>query len=377
MSSLLPPVGTLLSESWGVLQRAWGKLLAFILLGAFLIGIALAVMVVAMIVAFGLDMGKLNELNPLVIAQGANAANLALLLLVFTFSVVFVSFLTLVFSVGQVVIVDRAYHKKSVSFGEALNVGFARALPLFAVNVVASFLVLGGNGLFFIPGAIFAILFGFAGYEIVLHKLGVVAALRESVRIVKASFFGLLGRGVLLYIGVMILQRLQEVLIQSGNGLDVIIQIVIALIYSFMLAITPVVLYEQAKSAAKNAPSVRLKPIVFTSIVGYVIGVFLLTAFIAMISNSTVQKQFNEAFRQGFQQELQRQTDLEKNTDSSLEMMPNPENTDMMDEMMPSETLLPSVQEYENNLRQMGIDTQSKEGREMMETYKKALLQAR
>lgn len=372
MSSLLPPVGTLFSESWDVLQRAWLKLLAIILLGVFVFGFALVVVFVAMMAAFGLDMEKLSELISLVLAQGATPSTVGPLLFL-VLSVLLISFIALVLSAGQVVIVDRAYHKKPVSFGEALNVGFARALPLFAANVAVAVLVLGGNSLFFVPGAIFAILFGFSGYEIVLNKLGVAAALRESVRIVKASFFGLLGRGVLLYIGALILQTVQEALVQSGNGFSLIIQMVIALLYSLMAMIIPVVLYEQAKTAAKNAPKASLKPIVILSIVGYVIGALFLAGLISLFSDSNIQKQFGEAFQKGFQQEMQRQTNIEQKTESELNMMQNLENTDMMDEMMSPEALLPSVEEYETTLRQMGIDPQSKEGKEMMDAYNTAL----
>jgi len=373
MSSHLPPVGTLFSESWDVLQRAWLKLLAIILLGVFVFGFALSITFVAMVAAFGLDMEKLNELISLTIAQGATASTVGPLLLVLVPSVLLISFITLVLSAGQVVLVDSAYHKKLVSFGEALNVGFARALPLFAVNVVASVLVLGGNSLFFVPGAIFALLFGFSGYEIVLNKLGVIAALRESVRIVKASFFGLLGRGVLLYIGAMILQSVQQALMESGSGFNLIIQMVIAVLYSLMGMIIPVVLYEQAKTAAVNAPQASLKPIVLISVVGYIVGALLFAGFIFLISNRDIQKQFGEVFQNGLKQETQRQINVERSPGSGSEMMQNLESSTLMDDTMPTQPFLPSAEEYEQTLLQMGISPQSKEGRALMDTHKKTL----
>lgn len=372
MSSLLPSVGTLFSESWDVFQRAWLKLLAIILLGVFVFGFVLVVVIVVMMATFGLEMEKLSELISLVIAQEATPSTVGPLLFL-VLSVLLISFITLVLSAGQVVIVDRAYHKKPVSFGEALNVGFARALPLFAANVAAAVLVLGGNSLFFVPGAIFALLFGFSGYEIVLNKFGVAAALRESVRIVKASFFGLLGRGVLLYIGAMILQSVQQALMESGNSFNLIIQMVITVLYSLMAMIIPVVLYEQAKTAAVQAPQASLKPIVLISVVGYMVGALLLAVFIFLISNRDIQKQFGEAFQNGLQQETQRQINVERSPGSSSEMMQNLESSTLMDDAMSTKPPLPSAEEYEQTLIQMGISPQSKEGQEMMDAYNTAL----
>lgn len=89
----------------------------------------------------------------------------------------------------------NGFNGKTTAFGDAFNVGVQNFLPLLGLAIVASFGMMLGFILLFVPGVILAVMWSVGSPAVVVEKRGVFASLQRSRELTKGyrwQVFGLL-----------------------------------------------------------------------------------------------------------------------------------------------------------------------------------------
>lgn len=289
--SAFPSVKELFIKSWDVFTASWYKQLALNVVSFFLITL---ISVVASVVFFALNIRNVSQLN----STPQNFASIlssvppsvwvsgAVILIVWIVLVWFVSAASLA---AQMLIVQAAYKGETVGLREAFALGLRKSLPLFVLYFFTGLLVWGGLWLLFIPGMVISIYLSYSIYMLLLENKGVVESMRESVRIVKANFWALMGRSVVL---ILILYGIQIVLAIVANqvqnagmetGLTTVANLVVQFFSQYYAIAYSMVLFNFAREASSNAKSASLKPMVITSVLGWVLGILVLGMVIPLV----------------------------------------------------------------------------------------------
>lgn len=207
MAQLAGPV-ELLKSSWEILKERWKTLVAIQLVPVLLIipiGILGAIFVGVSAV------GNLSKLS-----GGDYEAALALfkifgpVLIVLVLLSVFIQVWT-----GVALIYAIRDWKEGVGFKESYRRAWRILRSYLWVSVLAGLSVLGGFMLLVIPGLIFAVWFGFAGYVVIDQGTKGVEALRTSKELVKGRFWGVVWRFLVVGFLGLILVSVGEYLDQS------------------------------------------------------------------------------------------------------------------------------------------------------------------
>ncbi|HCR80888.1 MAG: hypothetical protein UY13_C0002G0065 [Candidatus Pacebacteria bacterium GW2011_GWB1_47_8] len=166
--------------------------------------------------------------------------------------------------------------KKKIGIGEALRRGWQQFIPVLVAGLVMAFMVFGGLFPLVVPGIVFAILFNFALFEIVLHNASPMQALRNSAGMVKQHFWPVVGRLVVLMALAVGIEVIRASLNRTQQPLSLLISLALSLSFSAFSLMYSVALYKQLKAVAAGA-TLKLNVITIFSVIGWT-GLFLLIA---------------------------------------------------------------------------------------------------
>lgn len=332
---MLPSLSSLFKESWEMFK---GSVLHLFVLNIISFVIFAVLFVVALIIALPLGAFSIinaiqsNAFNP---AFFASLGGVGIVILLFIIAAAIVGFM-----IQAATIIIVAGYKKEQSYSAVLKQGLGMVLPLFLASIVVGFIVAGGYFLFLIPGILFFILLAFTTYEIVLEKKGVIAALKGSVGIVSANFWGILARMILWFVIVMLFSFIPQIFFSAKDNPSAIIAFsfvtfVLNILVSWFGIAYSITLYNQAKSASSGKTG-RLMWLVIVAVVGWIAGLVILGSIVTLVSNMVQSGAFNNVTDAKTKMET-----LQKLQDPALrDALENPteENMYMLLDLLPTDS---------------------------------------
>jgi hypothetical protein len=297
----LPSIQTLFVDSWHLFLKSLLNLFLFNLIGY--VAIFALIMIAVVVVGVGaglfgvLNSGSSDQITSVLTTLALPAM---LLLLVFTVAIIVLALIT---QIGSIIILTNGNSQESLSvvFKKSLNFVW----PAFLMGLVTSFIVWGSSFLLLIPGIVFGIFFAFSMFVLVTHNAGPLNALRTSMGLVKQNFWGIVGRLLLIFTLTILLQLLVQ-----GSVISLIINVVLGWFSMAYLAS----LYKQASSVSGNQTA-SLKLPLMVSLIGWVIGGFVLSSMIYWMVNYGLQDGFKKLPTMQDQQMLDEEYNLEDDLD--------------------------------------------------------------
>lgn len=280
----LPSISSLFKESWVTFK---GSVLNLFILYLISFGVFAVITIVGLLITIPLGafsvFSAIQE-NTLTPAFFTSLGVMGIVILIFIIIFIIVS---LALNAAMIMVV--ANYKSKPSSWAMFKKGFSYVLPLILASIITGFLIYGGFFLFVIPGIVFGIALSFTYYEIVLNKKPVLSAMRRSMGIVFANFWGILGRMLLFMVVVFAIVLIPQIIIgasgdegiAAGFGfLSFIIQTLIGW-YAVAYSLT---LYKQAEAAAPDGKTSKLLLPTILAVVGWILGVILIGAIITAIT---------------------------------------------------------------------------------------------
>lgn len=303
----LPAIAQLLSDSFALFKKSFLSLFIFTVISW--VAIVLLVFVVfAGLIPVGIfgflqanshtALSTVSAVQPMTIIVGS---------LLFFLLIVGIILISSVMEVAFIVILDGK--EDGFAFGTILKKSIRLIIPAGIVLLCVSFIATGGFFLFVLPGMVFSILLSFGIYEVIVEGKRGNDALRRSIGIVFAHFWGIVVRIICLWVitGVVMygipmffayaFPKLQETI----GGISYLINIFFAW-YTLSYSIT---LYKQAKVTVPAQKLGSVKWFYLIAVVGWifsiVIGislVYMVTQFISSAKNQQfLQKQIEEQLK--------------------------------------------------------------------------------
>lgn len=301
---VLPAIGDLLQESFALLQKTifslflvtlveWVTLFVFFTLGVSLF--------VGAAVLLGIQGGEaLGSMHPFTFG--------GFVLTALGFWVVF-TFLSLMFQILAIQIVSQA-EKQSIRslFGKSI-----RSLwPFFLMSLLMGFLILGGGFLFFLPGVLFALLFVFASFEVVVENQGPLKALQRSMGMVIENFAPVTLRLLVLFALMVLVNMLPHVVFSlpmvSGSeshlsiGFSTFLTIAVSLFAGWYSLCYVVTLYQHTKAASTVPKSPKLLWPLLIAITGWILAfiatIILTVWFMTVMQSGLIEEFVNTAQKQ-------------------------------------------------------------------------------
>lgn len=279
--------GQLLRVSWQMLKKQWIRLtllsLLFMLLGT---AVFLAVTFLFLVGA-GLILG--SSVSQVFTSFGAVLHQHATALITWSVLVLGVyavasSVLGLTLQAGNLLLLaDES--EPSVQLGTLLKRALKLWAPLLGGSILVGLIVVGGLGLFVIPGIIFSILFMFWWYEIVLFGSGVRAGLKNSMRVVKQQFGALferwllaMGLGILWSLAWYVIMGILSALPMLAPFAWIGMQFV-ALLFSWFMLIYWLKVYQEARTVTDLQRPASLGWVAGIAVAGW-IGILVTTVLL-------------------------------------------------------------------------------------------------
>ncbi|MFI5265246.1 MAG: hypothetical protein ACHQT7_00690 [Candidatus Levyibacteriota bacterium] len=274
---LLPPIKTLLKDSWktfkgSVLNLFILHLVGFaVILGVGILGVLLSLPLGLLAIISGAQAGKLT---PAIISSIGTLGILVLIIILV--------FIVIGHAIHAANTLFVGKYQSKPAFGKTLKKSLGYVLPLILLGIVSFFMVTGGYFLLIIPGIFFAILFSFAPYEIILNNQGVLSSLRRSMSIVLAHFWGVVTRLLLWVIIVIAFAFLPAVLGGRGAGMSGLSFIINTCLGWFGVCYH-IALYKQATKNFDPKKGDKLLWPVIAGVIGWVVGIIMITALSSAI----------------------------------------------------------------------------------------------
>ncbi len=165
------------------------------------------------------------------------------------------------------VLVKRYNGLETTTLHNEIKAAYHLFWPFLGISFLAGIIVFGGSLLLIIPGAIFAVWYYFAPYEVMLDNAKVFESLRLSKKLVTGRWGAVLwrlGLPIVIYIAFFstinwfILTPGKLFLMSTGSSGAYWLSIALAIIFYFffvpIITITPIILYENLK---KNPVQIR------------------------------------------------------------------------------------------------------------------------
>ncbi len=292
-SPRLPNISTLVNTSLNVFTQ---KLRQLIIWTIITIGVYLLATIISLILALILGAQLLplfhGQLNMQAISSASISVTIAVIALIIIFSAT-----GAISEAGFILIIATQFKK---GYKELLRTSLGFIIPLFIVGIITPLILLGSTMVFLLPGIIFAFLFSFAGYEIVLNKATPLQAIQNSTRIMLDNFWGILGRVVLLwlvsllaYYGVIALAQHQ-----APFGFFTIAYYVFRILFGWFSAVYSIILYKEARASTilkKPAPMIVIWIITIIGWLAIAGLVFLIIRFVSSGGLQQIQKSFQQS----------------------------------------------------------------------------------
>ncbi len=263
-SRRLPSLSTLFRDTWDLFKKSWVMYLKIAGVGIGLFLIALAIGAALMIPLFLTSGGNVEQLfmRPTSV-QIALLVLLALWVLALIGSIVIFEIIS---SIAFLLYLDEQDHNWS------LRMLFERSRPYFwkyfGASLLVGIAVLGGMVFLFIPGMIIALLFSFVSMAIVLEKRNIMEALHRSYQMVKANFWGITGRVILIQLISFFISQVLDSLNDDNPAIALVIIGYTVVMGAYMLIYT-YLLYKQA-SVVPFTKNVSIRWIWIVAVLGWI-----------------------------------------------------------------------------------------------------------
>lgn len=293
----LPPFDELFRESWTTFKQSFLNLFVLTAI-TFAISIVLfLIMGIIIFVAAGttglfaaLSHGDTTALAATGVSMG--------LLFFLTFVVFCILFTIIIYAqaASMIMLVSDSANKPQIV--PTIKNSFKFILPLVCVSIIQSLVVLGGLGLLIIPGLIFAILFVFSHYEVVLNGQSTLQSLRRSMYVVKSHFLDILIRLIvyvfLYFVLFFIVPRAFGTISPKFVGLAYVYSFIGSTLFGWFAIAYFVTIYKQATALTEKDKVSHIRWIGVLSFIGwiffFIFSSIIITAFGSLMKNREFQK---------------------------------------------------------------------------------------
>ncbi len=270
----LPPISTLLSDSFKLLKIV---IVPFIIFNVLAIAISITAVILMLLgfllLGIGAGLGGLFTDNPLALGGGA----------IVEFLIFFIVMLVIssIAQIGSIIILYDANPKINVF--SVIKRGTRLIIPLILVGILVTFFVLGGSFLFIIPGIIFAVALVFSYLLVITENKSPLSAVKRSIFLVKSNLSAFILRILALYailiVALVTISIVTGILTVSINIPEVtsavlIINFIVQVLVSWYAVAYTVTLFKQLqKNTASGESSLKLFTVL--AVIGWILGIIL------------------------------------------------------------------------------------------------------
>lgn len=191
---------------------------------------------------------------------------------------------------------------------------WGKALGIIGLGLASGLIMLGGFMFFVIPGLILFVYLGFVTYIYVVEDVGVGEALERSVYYVSGSFWGVVGR-ILVIFGISILASLiiQTMMNADSPGivlLGALLNLVYSILFGLFSALYTYLMYRglQARKPAKDFKPVGwFKWVAILSIIWFFVGTILFFFTIGSLASNDSFTEFMNELEGEMQMEMEKE----------------------------------------------------------------------
>lgn len=256
-------IKTLFSQSWDRVQK---HLLQLFLLD--LITFVPLFIIIITLILISVGSGLLSkELNNSV--YGTAGDILILVDLVVLFIVIVSGFLAL--QISTIVLLSQ--NQLNISLTQIFKASFKKVLPLLALSLLTTLIVIGGLMVFILPGILFGLMLALAPYYLILDNVSPIEAMRKSVY-VSSKMFGVLFTRMLALIGVSIMAGILFNILKAGAGSSLSILVSLAsfifnIVFSWVSTAYVLMIFQNGKRNFGDGKG-RLSWMVIVAAIGWV-----------------------------------------------------------------------------------------------------------
>jgi hypothetical protein len=260
----------LAEEAWELFKKTWVAYLKIV--GVSLAFIFLAVLVGVLIilpVSFLTVGSSFQQFNP---PTPFTTVMFVLLIIWFILFILSLIALEFIFPIVGIYILQG---KKSSPILHLVKQSKAILWPFLLTVLLGELLSIGGTILFVIPGLLIAFFFTFVIYEVVIEGKTGTLALQRSYFMVKNNFWEILGRLVLVELGIVIVSWVLGKF-AGGDALLNLVQFLFSLFASWYARAYAFLLYKEVRAKTTFPEHISIQWIWVVSIVGWVVILILL-----------------------------------------------------------------------------------------------------
>lgn len=269
-------------ESWQLFKQTFLSYLKLIGIGiVLLIGLIILglIIVTPLTISLGGTMpGFFSNPSPLQII-----GLLLMVVLGIVSAAVFIIFF-LFLSIGGIFILA---HQKRLSIGELFTRAKPLIVPYLFVSVIVGFVTTGGWFVLIIPGLLFSLFFIFVSYIVVLEKKSGLVALKRSYALVKANFWKVVSRILIIQVIIFAGSYLFETLAEQ-NDIFGLFSFIFSIVAGWFTQVYMYLLYKQLSTNTHPA-QVNLRWIWITAVIGWLLAI----GFIMALGTTQLPELFN------------------------------------------------------------------------------------
>lgn len=274
----LSSVLKLAEEAWELFKKTW---LAYLKL----VGIAVGYIIFAVVI------GALIILPVSIVTIGSNYQHfnqptpfteVMFFLLIIWFILFFLSIIAveIIFPIVGIFILQG---KKTTPILNLIKQSKTIFFPFLLTVLLSVLLTIGGTALLVIPGLLIAFFFTFVTYEIVVEGKTGTMALQRSYFMVKNNFWEILGRLVLVALGIVIVSSVLR-RFADGDSLLTLVQFLFSLFASWYARAYAFILYKEVRGKTTFPEEISIQWIWVAAIVGWVIIVLILITLSSQVA---------------------------------------------------------------------------------------------
>jgi len=274
-ASDLQPIGDLFSDSWALYKKTVLSYLKVLGVGLLLIFTGTLILVLLLLPLFITSGGSVDHL-----LAHATWFQYFLIFLVFFSFVLYLLILIAYLLMMPIMYLLILTNTKKESIKSLINRSKPYIIPYFMTNLLLSFFVVGGFAVFVIPGLILSLFFIFTLTIIVLENKTGRAALLRSYQLVKAYFWQILLRVIIIEAGVIIVSNILNNIAKEVSSVAIISRL-FSLFVEWFVVIYLFLLYKQIREKVPADKTVSMNWIWVVSIIGWILIICLLGAFLS------------------------------------------------------------------------------------------------
>ena len=310
LKNKLPPVRTLIEESWHLLSS---KALKLLILAALVFVISFLIVIFFAII--GLVFGGIS-----LISNPQSVGIISILIIGFIVAVVA---LTLAVQAAYVLILgDVKDEGDEISVISYLKKGFLYSWKLLLLGLLTMLFMIGGLFLFFIPAFIISIFLMFSVFILIIENKSVIESVRLSAARVSQFFGAIIGRVVLLWILSFAIQMIIGSFNFDGNvnGAAVSLSVIFSILVGWFSMAYVFKLYVHTREAYDPEKKSSITWIWVVTVLGWFIGGLIIFGFMSATKNINVAEMIKTASNKAISENSVMSNDIDTNmeTEESL-----------------------------------------------------------